>query len=58
MEEGKEYEVFYNDGQSVKKKNLIFKKIWDTLYVFTNVYNGEPEEINKNLVIRAIPVKK
>ena len=46
MEEGRQYRVFYNDGERIRDKILVFKKEINNFIVFFNPSSNLEESIN------------
>jgi hypothetical protein len=52
MEDGKKYRIFYDDGERVRDKNLIFKKSSDGFLIFHNPQTGLEETIPQARIVR------
>jgi hypothetical protein len=52
MEEGKKYRIFYDDGERVRDKNLIFKKSDDGFLIFYNPQTMLEESIPRLRIVR------
>jgi hypothetical protein len=52
MEEGRKYRVFYDDGERVRDKTLIFKSFTNNFAVFYNPVTKLEETLNLSFIIR------
>jgi hypothetical protein len=52
MEDGKKYRIFYDDGERVRDKILIFKERSDGLLIFHNPQTRLEETIPQARIVR------
>lgn len=52
MEDGKKYRIFYDDGERIRDKSLIFRKSSDGFLVFYNPQSGLEECIPQARIVR------
>lgn len=52
MEERKKYRVFYDDGDKVRDKLLVFKCFSNNFAIFLNPLTNKEEQINADRIIR------
>jgi hypothetical protein len=58
MEANQKYRVFYNDGERVRDKILIFKTFSNGFAVFFNPHTNTEESLNVGCIIRVEEAKQ